>query len=390
MIKSLIKTFFKKVGYDLAPIKKEGAPEFISNVYNTKYKQTVLVSYICSPVLNSSQEILHNNIQEVRSILKTFKELEFNIDLIDYYSEKKLDFGNYKIVFGFGEPFENCLLSQNKNVCTIYYATGTHQYFEQIQSMLRLKNAYDNTSVIFRNSHRLRSKIWHLQSTFSDHAIILGNQTVLNTYLPYRSGNNHLINACAVDINFVFCSQKEENNKNFLWMGGSGLIHKGLDLLIDYFVKNPDLNLFIVGPLKSEPDFFNYFNEEIEKAPNIAYSEFLNINSIAFKEILSKSTFVLSPSCSEGQSTSVLNVMYNNGLIPIASKISGIPLENFGIEIESLSYEGLDAAIQKALNIPISELNLMRENIKHYSKTNFSIKSYENNMKVVLKLLLNK
>lgn len=390
MIKSFIKTLFKKIGYDLAPIKKEGPSEFISNVHNTNFKQTVLVSYICSPILNNSQEILHNNIQEVRSILKIFKELEFNIDLIDYYSEKKLDFGNYKIVFGFGEPFENCILSRNKNVRTIYYATGAQVYFEQSQSMLRLKDAYDRTSVIFRNSHRLRSKIWQLQSTFSDHAIILGNHTVLESYLPYRLDNNFLMNACAIDIDFEFCKQLEENNKNFLWMGGSGLIHKGLDLIINYFVNNPSLNLFIVGPLKSEPDFYNYFNERIALVPNILYSEFLNINSKEFKEILSKSTFILSPSCSEGQSTSVLNVMYNNGLIPIVSKISGIPLENFGIEIESLSYEGLDTAIRKACNIPVSELNVIRKNIKEHSKTNFSIESYENTLKYILKTVLDK
>ncbi len=48
--------------------------------------------------------------------------------------------------------------------------------------------------------------------------------------------------------------------------------------------------------------------------------------------------FCILPSCSEGQSQSVLEAM-NQGLVPLVSRMAGVDMGNFGFYIEPVSIE---------------------------------------------------
>ena len=60
--------------------------------------------------------------------------------------------------------------------------------------------------------------------------------------------------------------------------------------------------------------------------PNIIHHGFLNLKSISARKIIESCHFLISPSCSEGQSTSVLAGM-TCGLIPILTEECGINID---------------------------------------------------------------
>jgi glycosyltransferase involved in cell wall biosynthesis len=91
------------------------------------------------------------------------------------------------------------------------------------------------------------------------------------------------------------------SNTHFLWFGGAGLVHKGLDLLLDYFYENPSLTLHICGPIESEPLFAQAYKKELYETENIIMHGFVDIRGQVFEEIIKRCAFVVFPSCSEGQ-----------------------------------------------------------------------------------------
>ena len=82
---------------------------------------------------------------------------------------------------------------------------------------------------------------------------------------------------------------------------------------------------------------------------------------MASKEMLtaiSKATFALSMSCSEGITGSVIQLM-SNGLVPIITKYDNIDHLGKGFIINKLTIQELDATIQHALSTPIEKIEQM-------------------------------
>lgn len=69
-----------------------------------------------------------------------------------------------------------------------------------------------------------------------------------------------------------------EVKKNFLWMGSLGLIHKGLDLLLEIFNELPDYNLYICGSTKNEPEFEYLYFDELYRTKNIHTYGFVGVD----------------------------------------------------------------------------------------------------------------
>lgn len=159
-------------------------------------------------------------------------------------------------------------------------------------------------------------------------------------------------------------------------MGSLGLIHKGLDLLLEIFKELPDYNLYICGSIKNEPEFEHCYFDELYRTKNIHTYGFIGVDSFEFREIIKKCNFIIFPSCSEGQASSVINAMVY-GLIPIVTISSGINIKDFGIEIETISHNKIKEAILKAISLSQNEIKEMSmrcalDTIKNHSIEKFS------------------
>ena len=166
------------------------------------------------------------------------------------------------------------------------------------------------------------------------------------------------------------------------------MIHKGLDLLLDYFSKNSHVNLHICGDIFYEKEFVELYNKELFESKNIYVHGFVDITTNKFENILKKCSFSIFPSCSEGGCPSLVTTIINGALIPIATKETSINLEN-GIVINGFSYKEIDKVIKKTMNLSNEDIRNMQKNNLEYFKINNSQGNYSMNLKKSLELILN-
>jgi hypothetical protein len=316
----------------------------LRNVLKSNKKKNVLVSYISKPFESKNSNFSHTNIKEAQAIVSILNDLDYKIDIIDYNFKLNLDFSKYDLIFGFGETFEESFFDSNFNGKRIYYATGAHVNHQNIAEIRRVIefNKVKNVKLIPK---RIIPWTWSMSTNLCDALIVIGNSWTSSTYKIYYDLPVFEINASGAFQNFPVLPFRDidKTRKSFLWFGGSGLIHKGLDICLDFFSKHSEFNLHICGP--KEDDFFKIYEKELQFA-NIHYHGFVNSESDFFKEIVIQCLFSIMPSCSEGQSTALLTTM-GTGLIPIATKETGIDIEKYGFLLESISVNAINTIISK-------------------------------------------
>ncbi|HSH31500.1 MAG TPA: glycosyltransferase, partial [Candidatus Saccharimonadales bacterium] len=162
-----------------------------------------------------------------------------------------------------------------------------------------------------------------------------------------------------------------------VWFFGGGAVHKGLDLVIDVFAKNPQLTLNIIGNLEQEQDFLNAYQYELSELPNITYHGPLNPAGKKFNDVTSRVFCFIAPSCSESISTAVATCL-QLGLMPIISRDTGIDLpDGCGIYLESCSVEEIEAAVLKVSGMDNDSLTdqiarCQQTALRQYSREKFS------------------
>lgn len=175
----------------------------------------------------------------------------------------------------------------------------------------------------------------------SDFGIFLGNKYTRRFYNNLISEEKlYLLNPTGL-INKRYTIKTNKNfdyiKRNFLWFGSGGAVHKGLDILLDVFKRNKELNLYIAGLGNNE----KWLVEKYKDSKNIIDLGFINVQSNEFNKIMDKVAFVILPSASEGMATSVLTCM-KHGIIPVVTPYTGIDVENIGIVLNDYKVEYIE------------------------------------------------
>jgi glycosyltransferase involved in cell wall biosynthesis len=383
MLKKYLPTLFKRVLINYTHNK------IIKNYYRKSHSRNALLSYIVIPFMEDS--LSHTNFFEAQTWAKILDELGYNIDIVDYRNTKEIDLLKYDLICGFGDVFRKYFENtKQKNIRTIYYGTGMHVCFQNQATLQRVKEVHLKKKVWLGKSARFVEKTWTHQTALVDGIVALGNDVCADSYKKYYSGKVMSVGAPfykTIECNEVIANRKEGSDKHFLWFGSTGLIHKGLDLLLDYFALNRDLTLHVCGPIQNEYDFVNIYKTELYELPNIITHGFIDLKSQNFIDILKDCSFVIFPSCSEGGAPSVLTAIGNGALIPIITKETTIST-SYEIWIESLDYSGIDKAITSALKLKKSEiLDLQKKNYE-YVEMNHSQNNYYDQLKLSVSKIL--
>ncbi len=318
-------------------------------------------------------------------------ELEYVVDIIDFRMTKKVDVNKYDLICGFGDIFQQYFEdSTNKKIITIYYGTGMHVCHQNYATLQRIKDVYNKKGKWIGKSSRFVDKTWSHQTTLVDSIIALGNEVCVNSYKKYYDGLVYSLNAPfyqILDARKIIESRDQESAKHYLWFGSSGLIHKGLDLLLDYFSKNKDITLHICGYIENEKEFCRIYKKELFETENIKTYGFVDINSEKFKNILQKCSFVVYPSCSEGGSPSVLATIGNGGLIPIITKETTIST-GYEILIDGFDYFSIEKAILKSRELTLAEIKALQLKNLDYVLLHHTQEQYYTLLKETLKQII--
>jgi hypothetical protein len=352
----------------------------IKNYFKTQHSKNALLSYITKP-FRKGEYFTHTNYFEAMSHAKILNELGYNVDVIDYDYHGEIDFSKYDLLVGFGDVFQKYFESSKKKIKTIYYGTGMHVCHQNHATLKRLKDVYLKKGLWLGNSTRYVEKCWTHQTYLVDAIIVLGNEVCVESYKKFYDGKIFNVPVPFYKVIDTWKLLKENNlGKSFIWFGGSGLIHKGLDLVLDFFSKNPDLKLHVCGPIKNEPDFERVYWKELYDTSNIITHGFIDIKAEKFKEILKDCSFIIFPSCSEGGCASVITLIGNGGLIPLITKETTVSTD-YEIWIEDFTVEAIGKAVKKALLLSDKEILELRIKNLEYVLKNHTTKVYYRKLK---------
>lgn len=344
-------------------------------------KGTVLVSFIIHPFFHRTNS--HPNEHELDGIVESFLSLGYNVVVVDY-RRKKIK-GNYDVIFGFGDAYDFACF-ENPQSTKILYSTGSPSIYQNERTTLSLKRALENhpDHRLLIDCLRYTESNYSSQLVISDSIIAIGNKYIKSLFEPYNN-SVYLLPAIFNFRNISVNYSARLVERSFLWFGGKGSVHKGLDLCIDYFTKNTKVKLYIAGPLDKEIEAFQTANSFTD---NIQYLGSLDINSEEFSQVIKKASFVLLPSCSEGTATSVLTCAASGSLIPVVSKECGINVNYPQFELGNIySAEAFSDSLDKILSTSDEVLLEMMIQLETLKESN-PIDSYKDTLLLTLDKIL--
>ena len=335
----------------------------------------VLLSYIVDPFHRLEDDesfINHANRWECLQMAKTYVELGFQVDVIAWNDYQYKPSKSYCYCIDVHNNLERLAPLLNKDCIKILHITGAHWLFQNQAEYTRLEQLKQRRATVLLPR---RIVVPSLGIEHADIATALGNDFTLSTFSYSRKpihkipGSTTTLFSKPSDKNYTVCRNR------FLWLGSNGMVHKGLDLVLEAFVKLPDCFLTICGPVENEHDFAQAYHHELYETPNIQTFGFVNIKSALFTDIVNNCVAMIYPSCSEGQAGSVLTCLHA-GLIPVCSQESGVDIEDFGIPLLTCSVEEIQNAVLAISKLDASTLSQMSLSAWNYARNKHTRESF--------------
>ena len=223
----------------------------------------------------------------------------------------------------------------------------------------------------------------------ADYLAVLGNQFTLDTYR--YAGKTMFRLPVPSTISFSSPEKKdiESARKRFLWLGSGGLVHKGLDRVLEAFSQLPDLHLTVCGPVDApfERQFRQIYFKELYETDNIDTIGWIDVSSSTFRDIVANCIGLVYPSCSEGQSGAVITCM-QAGLIPIISYESGVDVDNFGVLLKDCSVDQIIESVSLLSSAPASALSEKALKTWQYARDHHTQGQYRSEYQQMIKSIL--
>jgi glycosyltransferase involved in cell wall biosynthesis len=283
--------------------------------------------------------------------------------------------------------FERLASYMGAKTVKIYWGTGEYWTYENAAEQARSEMLMARRGIQL-SPRQLKENRW---VQLADAVIVIGNQVTLDTYPRHHSKFFAIENSVIRTISPPDLQQKNFDlaRKNFLWMGSSGFLRRGLDLVLDSFVPLRDLNLWICGPLESESEqvFIRAYRRELFFAPNIHPLGWINIHSEAFRKITERCAFEIYASCTEAMAGSVLTCM-GRGLIPLIGSHVGLDTDGFGVTFKQDNVEVIQQVVRDMTAMSPDVLHRMAQEAYRQACTRYSHESFARNIERILKIIL--
>lgn len=284
----------------------------------------------------------HQNRREALVIGEVFKHLGFNYVMATYDRPAECDKWKYDVIFGEGPCF-SVMVRRNPTALKIYYATTAYPEYQNKMVKERTDDFNQKHHVQLAYARMSPSALHGLSV---DAVLQIGSLATIQTYPAEWRSKITLINQSSNLLRPVNVEDKilSYDRTQFVWMGSTGSILKGLDLVLDFFMRHPELHLHVIG--RMDKDFETYYSPRLVDKGNITLWGFQNVNSEAFERILREVTFCIYPSASEGCPGAVVTLM-KMGIIPLVSPMASFEeIESCGRIVGALTDEALEESIR--------------------------------------------
>ena len=339
---------------------------------NKKIQGSVLISYVVGDFLKNPQDIPchHTNCWEMYQIAKTFLEKGYCVDAIGF---KNTDFSpkkRYDIFICIGRNFERLIPLLNEDCVKILHATGAHWIFQYHAEYNRIVALHKRRGITLTPKRVAKLFCGHKHA---DYITMIGNDFTEGTYSFLGKEIYRLPVPAVFTRKWDDTKDYDRCRKNFIWLGSVGMVHKGLDLVIEAFVQMPHCTLTVCGTM--EQDFAEAYHKELYQTHNIKTVGWVEMGSDTFFDIASRSLGIVYPSCSEGMAGSVVNCM-QAGLIPLISYESGVDVGDFGLVFKTSTVEDIKVGVETIAKLPSEELAQRSKKTVEYSQQHYSRKAF--------------
>jgi glycosyltransferase involved in cell wall biosynthesis len=351
----------------------------------------VLLSYILEPfVLKAGQSLpnTHTNYWESLQMARTFLDLGYAVDVISYQNDLFMPKKEYSFLIDThsgGCNLERLSPVLKRDCKKIIHLDTAHILFHNAAECARLLALQQRRGVTLRPR---RFMMPNLGIEYADCATLLGNDFTVGTYSYAKKPIYRLPISTPATYPWPENKDFEACRREFLWFGSGGMVHKGLDLVLEAFAEMPAYRLTICGPVNKEEDFVQAFYKELYQTPNIRTVGWVDIESPRFKNILNNAIALIYPSCSEGQSGSVVSCLHG-GLIPIISYQCGVDVsDDFGLMLTQCSLEEIKDSVRRIADLPAAELKSMARKAWEFARANHTREKFAEEYKKFAKTLI--
>jgi hypothetical protein len=304
----------------------------------------VLLSYVVDPFLLSSEEaISHSHTQDWESwaMARTWLDLGFAVDAIHWTNRDFVPDASYDVLIDVRSNLERLAPRTGDGCLRIFHAETAHWRVNDDAQRRRLAELEERRGIRLTRTRLVGGN--HAIET-ADCATVLGGEWTLASYRPFGKPlfqvpiSNAYPYPSPADKDFETCRGR------FLWFGGVGFVHKGLDLVLDALAGQKGLRLDVAAPLDREPDFAEAYRRELWETGNVRALGWLDVATTSFVERARESSAMIFPSCSEGGGGAAVTAMHA-GLIPVLTRETSVDLEpGSGVLLEDARVETIRAA----------------------------------------------
>ena len=308
----------------------------------------------------------HTNFWQSVQMARTLTELGFIVDVIDYRNLEFHPRHDYSLFIDVRNNMERLAPYLGPGCLKIFHIDTAHLLAHNANEAARLYALLQRRGVTIQSS-RAQSPNRGIET--ADCATGNVGEFSLSTFRYAGKPIYPLPAPVAHSFDWPEDRDWDACRRRFIWFGTGGLVHKGLDLVLEAFAGLPDCHLTVCAPLETDPAFTSAYQRELYETPNIDPVGWVQIGGTDFKRIVTTCCAVVFPSCSEGLSTSTLECMHA-GLIPVVSHQVGVPTEGIGFEISPCTVDQIRKLVRQVTEMPPDELKSMCYGAWEYARMN--------------------
>jgi glycosyltransferase involved in cell wall biosynthesis len=346
-----------------------------------------LLSYIIHPffIHRGDTRFLRNiNIWHAHEIVRVLNRLGYVVDVIDYRDTGFIPDRPYDLFLSHGGiNFEILARQLPASTKKIYFTTGSYWKYQNEQEKARLTDLRQRRGVVLPPDNLIgNSEEAALQ--LADGVIGIGNEFTRDTYAGIASAI--MINGTSLYDDRLEWVPKdyEAGRQHYLFITESSNVYNGLDLLLEAFT-GLEQHLWIGSRI--DPKFAAMYTKELKHSANIHPIGWVQPRGRKFYQVMRKCNFCILPSCSEGQSQSVVECM-NQGLIPVISHAAGLDVGDFGKWIEPCTIGRIRELVQELASWPVERCRTMSLKARAMVRSDYSEESFSAGLQAALETLL--
>ena len=350
-------------------------------------KGNVLLSYITKPFTLKPDDRwwgVHSNMWECKEIATTWLEAGYAVDVIDYRDSNFVPRKKYDVLIDIHDNLERLAPLVGKDCLKILHATGSHWRFQNEAEQRRLNALRERRHVVLQARRTVPPS---RGPETADFVTLLGNDATESTFAYAGKPIYKLKVSSPVAYPWDDGKDFESCGKRFLWLGGSGLVLKGLDIVLEAFAGMPELQLTVCGPTDKERDFADAYHKELFETKNIRTIGWVDQHGDQFRQILHETGALVYPSASEGQSTSVV-VCLHAGLVPVVSAQSGVDVPGFGRVLTECSVDEVRREARAVAGLNPKDFETMSRSAWEYARQNHTRESFSREYRKVVSDIL--